>query len=367
MAARTAEQKGVEARGKDSAQSLRIPSVFTPLWLLLLASGLTIWLVIHNLGLIFEVAAILFGALLLALALEPMVDRLERHRIPRSGSVVLLYLLLLAFIIGTGDLLLPLFKAELSTLQSQGPALWNSISTSLSTTPLIGQLLPSAGDAANTISQRLDTVAQAVLTTIESLGSAGLDIGVVFLMAYFLVVSRSRLLDQLALWFPQQSRPDFKRIGDRVLKGLGRWVRAQPIVMIYFAVGFSLSLSLLKVPYALAIGLVGGFLSVVPFLGVLVAATLGVLSALTVKPIMALWVFLIFIALAELEIHIIAPAVFGKVLKLHPAIVLMAMFIGTKAGGVIGLLYSVPTAVVAMVLADEMQALLTGERPVANT
>jgi len=323
-------------------------------WLMLFSLGLALWFVIHNVPIIVEILGLLFGALLIGLALEPLVRRMSAW-IPRSLSVILLYLILIGVFLGMGELLVPFFNAELSTLQSQGPALWTTVSTTLSNTPLIGQLIPSSSNAASALAQRTDTLVQAIVGAVSGVGNAGLDIGVVFIMAYFGVVSQDEFAGALARWVPRSAHADVSRLIGRVLDGLGRWVRAQPLVVLYFTFGFSVTLALLGVPFALAIGLVGGFLSIIPFVGGLVAILLGVLSALAVKPVLALWVVLIFAALIELEGHLIAPAIFGRALQLHPALVLMAMLIGTKTGGLIGLLYSIPLAVILMVLLDELR------------
>jgi predicted PurR-regulated permease PerM len=323
-------------------------------WLMLFSLGLALWFVIHNVPIIVEFLGLLFGALLIGLALEPLVRRMSAW-IPRSLSVILLYLILIGVFLGMGELLVPFFNAELSTLQSQGPALWTTVSTTLSNTPLIGQLIPSSSNAASALAQRTDTLVQAIVGAVSGVGNAGLDIGVVFIMAYFGVVSQDEFAGALARWVPRSAHADVSRLIGRVLDGLGRWVRAQPLVVLYFTFGFSVTLALLGVPFALAIGLVGGFLSIIPFVGGLVAILLGVLSALAVKPVLALWVVLIFAVLIELEGHLIAPAIFGRALQLHPALVLMAMLIGTKTGGLIGLLYSIPLAVILMVLLDELR------------
>ncbi len=331
------------------------------LWLMLFTLGLALWIVIHNISLIFEILAMLFGALLITLGLEPAVQRMEKWHIPRSPGVILLYLLLLAVVLGIGELMLPLFNAELASLQSQGPALWNSISSTLASTPLVGQLIPTAGDAANVVTQRLTTVVQAVLGTVGSLGNASLDIGIVFVLAYFFVVSKASFLERLPEWIPSGRSTEMRRISLRVLEGLGRWVRVQPLKILFYAVGFSAGLALLRVPFALAIGLVGGLLSIVPILGEFVAALLSVLSALTITPILALWALLVIVGLTEVQIHLISPVLFGHALALHPAIVLMATVIGFKAGGLVGLLYSIPFAVVMMVLLDEIRPLWVGK------
>jgi predicted PurR-regulated permease PerM len=333
---------------------------------MLFTLGLAIWGVIASMALIVETFSLLFGALLIGLALEPLVGRVSRW-IPRSVSVLLLYLILIGILSGLGRLLMPFINEELSTLQSQGPALWNDISTTLSNTPLIGQLLPSSSSVASTLAQRTDTLVQAIVGTVSGVGNAGLDIGVVFILAYFGVVSKDEFAGALDRWIPPAAQDDLKRVLGEVLDGLGRWVRAQPLVVLYFAFGFSVILALLGVPFALAIGLVGGVLSIIPFVGGFIAIILGVLSALTVAPILALWVTLAFAAWIELEGHLIAPAIFGRALSLHPAVVLMAMLIGTKAGGLIGLLYSIPLTVVLMVLLDELRSRWMGEAAAETT
>jgi len=347
--------KGRTRSGERRADSLRNPCWTFRSWLTFFSLGLAIWFVIANITLIVETFSLLFGALLIGLALEPLVGRVSRW-IPRSLSVLLLYLILIAILSGLGRLLVPFINEELATLQSQGPTLWNDISTTLSNTPLIGQLIPSSSSAASTLAQRTDTLVQAIVGAVSGIGNAGLDIGVVFILAYFGVVSKDEFADALNRWVPRAAHADLTRILGRVLDGLGRWVRAQPLIVLYFAFGFSVILALLGVPFALAIGLVGGVLSIIPFVGGFIAIILGVLSALTVKPILALWVTLAFAAWIELEGHLIAPAIFGRALRLHPALVLMAMLIGTRTGGLIGLLYSIPLVVVLMVLLDELRS-----------
>jgi predicted PurR-regulated permease PerM len=112
----------------------------------------------------------------------------------------------------------------------------------------------------------------------------------------------------------------------------------------------------LKVPFAITIGLVGGLLGIIPFVGGVIALILAALSALTVDPMLVLWVTLIFTALVEIEAHAIAPALYGRVTGLHPAVVVIAMLIGFKAGGLVGLIYSIPLAVIGSVLLSEVQS-----------
>jgi predicted PurR-regulated permease PerM len=106
-------------------------------------------------------------------------------------------------------------------------------------------------------------------------------------------------------------------------------------------------------------------LEVIPYLGGLTAVVLAVLSALTVRPLLAVWVVLFYLAVAELEAHVIQPALYGRITGLHPAVVLGALLLGVKLGGIAGVLFSVPLAVVIVSLLKEARIAWTG--PEAET
>jgi predicted PurR-regulated permease PerM len=128
---------------------------------------------------------------------------------------------------------------------------------------------------------------------------------------------------------------------------------AQVGIALYFVVTFSTGLALLGVPFAFTIGLVGGILEIIPYLGGVVAVFSAMLSALTVRPLLAVWVLVLYLVVTELESHVIAPTFYGRAIGLHPAIVLVALLVGVKAGGIVGVLFAVPVAVVLAALLGE--------------
>jgi len=123
------------------------------------------------------------------------------------------------------------------------------------------------------------------------------------------------------------------------------------------------------VPFAFTIGLVGGVLEIVPYLGGITATVLAITSALTVSPWLALWVVLLYAVVVEIEAHIVAPALYGRVVGLHPALILIALVIGAKAKGIFGIFFAVPILVVLTALLDEVRVtpVSAGHKPVAQS
>jgi len=322
-------------------------------WLGLLALGLVLWLLITYAGFLMEVLWVLFGTLLLTIAIHPAVTALSRWRVPRWVTVLGVYSLLALILALLGALVAPAVRKEISALQNSGPGIVESVLAGVAQTPLLSKLVPSTDVVSQNLIQRVDVLVQTMVSTAASVGSMALDVLFMLVLAFFVSTDAhfgQRLLDD---WLPAPYRERTRHLWNRLRSRLTRWMWAQAGIALYFAVTFSAGLALLGVPFAFIIGLVGGILEVVPYLGGLVALLLAVTSALTVRPILALWVFVLYAVVTQVESHVIAPAFYGRVIGLHPAVVLVALLVGVKAGGILGVLFAVPVAVVLAALIAE--------------
>ena len=90
---------------------------------------------------------------------------------------------------------------------------------------------------------------------------------------------------------------------------------------------------------------------------------LAAISALSISPVMLLWVMVFHIIVVELESHVLAPALYGKVIGVHPALMLIALLIGAKLGGVLGVFFAVPSTVELLTLVQELRGLYAGSVP----
>jgi hypothetical protein len=98
--------------------------------------------------------------------------------------------------------------------------------------------------------------------------------------------------------------------------------------------------------YAFAFGLFFGLMELVPYVGPLLGALPPVIVALAQDPLMAVWVALLFLALQQLEGHVVAPNIFGRSLRLNPLLVIFALLLGGESYGVVGALIALPIAAI---------------------
>ncbi len=332
-------------------------------WLSLLALGLALWFTINHARLIAEIAGALFGAFLFSLAMGPLADVLARRRVPRGLVVLGFYVALAAMLALLGYLLVSLVSADMAELRAHGPTLLKKAFSQVASIPLLGGLLPSSDSLAQDLAQRLDTVVRAVVNAVAGLGGFILDLVIALILAYFFTASPRLGSSALRQWLPRHHEPRARALLQRVRHRLSRWMWAQAALAVYLGLAFGLGLTLLKVPFALTIGLTGAILEMAPYLGAVTALILGLVSALTVRPLLALWVVVLYVVIIEVEYHILAPALYGRATGLHPAVVLVVLVVGLKAAGLIGVFFAVPVAVTLMAFAEEVQAPPPGSAP----
>jgi predicted PurR-regulated permease PerM len=328
-------------------------------WGGLLALGLALWLIITQAGLILEMIWVLLGALLIGLTIRPVADFLGRWHIPRGLTVLAVYLVIIALFVLLGVLLVPVISAEVAQLQANGPALFQKALSQVATVPVLKNALPSGDTLVQSLAQQMDTVVNTVVGAVAGLSAFAVDVLVVLVIAYFFA-AEANLFERLsARWVPQRYRARIRPVVIHLQHQLTRWVWARLIVAAYFGVVSGIGLALFGVPFALTISLVGAVLEIVPYLGG-AAIVLAAFSALTVRPILVLWVVLFYVVAIEIKGHLIEPTLYGRAMGLHPGIVLIALVVGLKVGGVIGVLFAVPVTVVLVVVLGQVWPVLAG-------
>jgi predicted PurR-regulated permease PerM len=132
----------------------------------------------------------------------------------------------------------------------------------------------------------------------------------------------------------------------RAERKIGYWLRGQVILSLFIGIVTWVGLSLLGVRYALLLALIFAMLEIVQVAGPIAAGLAAVTVALVQAPLLAGLVAVFFFIVQQIEGNIIVPILFRRMLGLHPVVVIFALFVGGRLGGVIGLIVAVPIAAV---------------------
>ena len=148
-----------------------------------------------------------------------------------------------------------------------------------------------------------------------------------------------------------------KAVLEQVDDKLGAWARGQ--LLLSFCIGLSLfiALSLLRVPYALPLGIIAGLFEFIPTLGPTLAAIPSIIVALTISQSLALTVLALYICIQFLENHILVPKIMQKAVGLNPILVILGIAVGANLIGIPGALLAVPFISFITVLINGVKAI----------
>lgn len=298
---------------------------------------------------------IIFIAITIGEATRPIVLELERRRVPRPLGV-LLVLFVAAIIIGIllWILITPLVE-EIGTLTSNAPTYTKrledwiaSSSATLHTNPQFGSFIDGlARQIFSSLQGLAPSLIQVPITLLSGAFGILLSVVVTITLTVFWLSSSGKLREFVFGLFPEQAQPQLNLIFEDIGRSLGGYIRGVLIAMGLIGIFTGLGLSVLGVPYALLLGVLAGLTECIPYLGPWLSGVVAVLVALvTVDPLKALEVVILFLVVQQVEGNLIQPFVMSRSVHLDPLLVLVAILIGSELLGLMGAVLAVPAAAI---------------------
>jgi len=298
-------------------------------------------------------------AAVLAYAFSPVVTAAQtRTGLPRALVIAIGYVVVLGALAALALLAANRIDAELRELSSGGNDIVGSALHKLfgNSVDIAGQQI-RMDDLAAEIKRSLHGVSpsDALQMAVQAVDIALQAVLALIVTFYFLLDGRR--FGEFALRFlDRPQRADALRISHRIHVVLGRWIRGQLLLIGLVAAVLYLILGpILHVPYALILGILSGFLEIVPLVGPLIAATIaGTVAFSTRGTDTTIAVLAVYIVLRQLEDQVVMPVVIGRAVHLHPVVTIFAVLVGLSAWGVLGGLLAVPVAAALNVTLHEL-------------
>ncbi len=293
---------------------------------------------------------------------DPIVDRLEAYKLPRSVGVIVVFLVF-GVIIGAAVLVvLPLVVGEFIKLIRDIPAALAWLQQTAS--PFI-----VAQFGVDPFDVKMDTVAARVIEnwqeaggvvgTILSqvtqsgfafLGAVGV-VGLTPVVAFYIMRDWDDIVLQIREMVPREIEPTFVKLCTECDEVLGAFLRGQLLIMFLLGCIYAIGLYMVGLDLAILIGMLSGLASIVPYLGFfvgIIAATVAALFQFQ-EPIYLLYVAMVFGVGQALEGWVLTPWLVGDKIGLHPVAVIFAVLAGGQLFGFVGILLALPVAAVIMV------------------
>lgn len=312
----------------------------------------------------------------LVFLLEPLVRVFQRMRIPRILAVFLAFAVLVALIVAVIALVLPTIRVQAEELGQQLPDLYLSgiewardagARFGVDVDELLSQqaIEDWLNDPANqdTVQNLLLGFGAGAGQLIRGVTEAIAVLVLAPVLAIYILIDLERFRVNSLGITPPRHREETAYVAGQVSTAMGSFVRGQLLVSFIVGVASSLGMWLIDLPFWLIIGILAGFLNLIPFLGPVVGGALAALVALLNRdPGQAIWAVLIFVAIQQVDNHVITPVVQRARVNLSPLVIVLALIIGGSVAGLLGVLVAVPmTAAIRIIVGHLWRTRVLGE------
>ncbi|MFH1207004.1 MAG: AI-2E family transporter [Patescibacteria group bacterium] len=312
-----------------------------------------------------DVILIILVSFILASALNPWVNALQRRRIPRVLATVIIFLAFFGTFVLILVLLIPPIATQITDISKNLPSYYNRIMTDFEKFKdfsLQQNILNSLQNSLQSLQSNLGQTAAGVFSTVASVFGGFVSFIFMVVITFYMLLEENALKKFIKSVTPSKYQPYIFQLINRAQDRLRLWLRGQLILCLIIGFLAWLGLTILGVKYSLVLGLWAGLTEFIPYLGPFLGGIPAVFIALTtgsfIKAVLVLgW----YIVIQQLENHLIVPKVMEKTVGLNPLVVIIIMLIGGKLAGMVGILLAVPLALVIKVFAEDFFALKESE------
>ncbi|MER2180401.1 MAG: AI-2E family transporter [Carnobacterium inhibens] len=337
--------------------------------LILIMIGIIIY-IYHSIAFIFEPLNVIFSTLIAPVILafvfyyllNPIVDWMERHKIKRIWSVIILFVAIIGILIGAVALAFPPIQEQVTSLVNNFPTYVDTIGTTVISWVDGTPLENSASDlvewlnswVSNIPSIAVDYFDTAVngLTNIFSTVSNVVVVIVTFpIIAFFLLKDDEKFFSYVMKIIPPKFRKDTKNIFATINEQVGSYIKGQLMISLSLGIMMFIGFSIIGLDYAGVLAIVATFTSIIPYVGAALAMIPAIIIALTTSWVMVLKLIIVWVVVQFVDGNLVEPNIMGKNLNVHPLTIIIVLLVLGDLLGFIGLVLGVPIYAISRVIA----------------
>lgn len=310
---------------------------------------------LYALYLLRDLVLIVLTSVVIASAVEPAVARLNKFRVPRVPAVLIVYLAAIGIFAG----LLPLFLfpviSDLSSLSTNLPEILGNIPNFLNTNTPLGSLGGSLSldQILDAIQNNLVSIPRGFVQTASLIFGGFFSFVLIIVISFYLAVQERGIENVLRILTPVKAESYVVDLWRRAQRKIGFWMQGQILLGLVIGVLVFLGLTIFQIPYALVLALLAAVFELIPYFGPVLAAVPAVILAFSQSLGLGFLILGFYIIIQQFENHLIYPLVVTKMVGVPPLLVILALLIGAKLAGFLGIILAVPAATVLMeLLAD---------------
>lgn len=303
----------------------------------------------------------------LAYLFDPVVDQLEKRKISRTFSIMIISILIVGALTMIGLIIIPQFAEEIQKLTTTFPSYeelkerlrveWLAFLSrfGVDVDRLIATVESETTQKINEFIRQFTEQAQNISSTLSSLVTQLINLILIPFVTFYFLRDFDQLIKYIREKTPERHKERAEKVYNRVDSILSLYIRGKILAALIITIITWIVLEILGIHFALILGLVTGFLSIIPYVGPVLTFVIGaVLGLLNPSPEVSIIKITVVLGVIQLlDMVIISPKVVGERLGLHPVLLIFSLFVFGKMLGVFGLLISIPVTAILKVFVME--------------
>ena len=327
----------------------RLKNLGVVVWSLLgtlLLLGAVLWI----LGKVWLVIPPIVIAIAIIYMLNPVVTRLHARGMARWLGSCLSYIVLMGVLTLIGFLVIPSITAQAGQLADDFPTIYEDLVADLQgfaedlgfsnlDLPSYEELKDDLSGDGGFLDGKLGRITDLTLSVLEAL----FLLLIAPVIAFYLLIDLPKVRAKVVSLIPERQRVEVIYVARELGLAVGGFLRGQLLVAAIVGVMTSFGFWVVGLPFWLLIGMIAGFLNIIPFVGPWVGGTLGVMVALATRDLQtAAWAGLVALIVQQIDNHFVSPTVLRATVRIHPAMIILGLVLGASLGGFWGVVLAVP-------------------------
>ena len=298
-----------------------------------------------------DLVLVILASIVIASAIEPAAHWANRKGIPRLPTILAVYVLLAIILAGLFYFLFLPLLGEAAGFIAQFP----EYASSFSSDPLFGSNLSVSG-VVDQLNNLFVSFSQGVFSSATFFFGGVTSFMLIIILSFYLAVQEDGVGKFLKIVTPWNKERYVIDLWNRSRQKIGFWMQGQLLLAAIIAVLVYLGLLLLGLPHALLLAVAAGVFEIIPLFGPILAAIPTILVGFGAGGMpTALLVAGLFLIIQQFENQLIYPLVVKKVIGVPPMVSILALLIGGKLAGFIGILIAVPLAAILIEFISDLE------------
>ncbi|ENG5639959.1 cell elongation protein CozEb [Staphylococcus aureus] len=311
------------------------------------------------------IAAPIIVSLILFYLFNPIVNMMERYRIPRVAGISIIYLAVVGVFTLIVNLLIPIIGSQVDSLVKNSPQylekLINSIDKIANNT-FFSSYYSQINDWLNSLPKKIpsmlseftDGFGSKIATFAETIANIGVVIVTTPFVLFFMLKDGHHFKEFSTNIMPPKFRKDFHDLLEKMSVQVGSYIQGQIIVSFCIGILLFIGYSVIGLKYSLVLASIAAVTSVVPYLGPTIAISPAIVIAAITSPWMLLKLAVVWTLVQFVEGHFISPNIMGKTLKIHPLTIIFILLCAGKLLGIVGVILGIPGYAILKVLVTHL-------------